>query len=128
MKYLEKCKEDSNNLKEILYRLSKARKNSGKNEKNVTRFYKNTSMITLILGIRPQKGCTVIRVVSYFYRQEFLIKVFVSGLILKSVENQFEKILNGESTLKMLKLEPGVEVSIANYQFKFQKFWPIFAI
>ncbi len=47
MKYLEKFKEDSKQLEKILCKLSKICRNSGiKNEKNLTRFYRNTSIMT----------------------------------------------------------------------------------
>ncbi len=44
MKYLEKFNEDSRQLwKDILFKFSKTYRNSGKNEKSLTKFYKHTS-------------------------------------------------------------------------------------
>ncbi len=49
---LKSLKKTRNNLKEILCKFSKISRNLGKNEKNLIRFYRNTSMITHSLSIQ----------------------------------------------------------------------------
>ncbi len=53
MKYLEKFEEDLKQFKRNqLCELSKTCRNSRKNEKNLTSYHKNTSMITQSLSIQ----------------------------------------------------------------------------
>ncbi len=52
MKYLEKFKEHSKKFKRNIVYVNKTCRNSGRNDKNLTKFYGNTSVITHLLSVQ----------------------------------------------------------------------------